>query len=155
MTFDDRRLLSRCRQRRFRASGPLARRRSQGLVSKAKLSIAAGRRSTWGADQHGAGHERLEQGVSRVFDSIWQIHVHEKVSIRDAAYTVALRRIGEAIESQGTQSFFGERSGTLIASARRGSPRRGRPHVLPKRPAEATAGRADAGQRDALGENEP
>ncbi len=52
--------------------------------------------------------ERLEQVLSRAFASIWQIHEDEKGSIRDAAYTVALRRIGEAIETQGTRAYFSE-----------------------------------------------
>ncbi len=52
--------------------------------------------------------ERLEQVLSRAFASIWQIHEDEKGSIRDAAYAVALRRIGEAIETQGTQAYFTE-----------------------------------------------
>ena len=52
--------------------------------------------------------DRLEQVMSRAFDAIWRIHTGEDVPLRDAAYIVALRRIGEAIESQGTRVFFAE-----------------------------------------------
>jgi glutamate dehydrogenase (NADP+) len=52
--------------------------------------------------------EKLEQVMSSAFAAIWEIHSEEKVSVREAAYTVALRRIGEAIESQGTHAFFAE-----------------------------------------------
>ncbi len=52
--------------------------------------------------------DRLEQMMSKAFTTIWDIHVKESVSVREAAYTVALRRIGEAIEAQGTRSFFSE-----------------------------------------------
>ena len=52
--------------------------------------------------------DRLEQMMSKAFTVIWDIHVKESVSVREAAYTVALRRIGEAIEAQGTRSFFSE-----------------------------------------------
>jgi glutamate dehydrogenase (NADP+) len=50
--------------------------------------------------------ERLEEVMSRAFDEIWEIHHAEKSSLRHAAYTLALRRIGGAIESQGTRKFF-------------------------------------------------
>ena len=52
--------------------------------------------------------DRLEQMMSRAFTAIWDIHIEESVSVREAAYTVALRRIAEAIEAQGTRSFFSE-----------------------------------------------
>jgi glutamate dehydrogenase (NADP+) len=50
--------------------------------------------------------ERLEEVMSRAFDEIWELQQAEKSSLRHAAYTLALRRIGGAIESQGTREFF-------------------------------------------------
>ena len=49
---------------------------------------------------------RLHDILSRAFDDIWTIYEADGGSIRDAAYTTALRRIAEAIESHGTRSFF-------------------------------------------------
>ncbi len=49
---------------------------------------------------------RLEEVMSGAIGEIWDLAVQEKVSVRSAAYTLALRRIGEAIESQGTQDYF-------------------------------------------------
>jgi glutamate dehydrogenase (NADP+) len=37
---------------------------------------------------------------------MWALHESEKTSLRSAAYTLALRRIAEAIEAQGTRDFF-------------------------------------------------
>jgi len=50
--------------------------------------------------------ERLERVLTRAFDGLWHLHQTEKVSIRDAAYAMALRRIGEAIEAEGTRDYF-------------------------------------------------
>ncbi len=52
---------------------------------------------------------RLEEVLVRAFGQIWEIHRDEDASVRSAAYTVAMRRIGEAIESHGTQKFFRDR----------------------------------------------
>jgi glutamate dehydrogenase (NADP+) len=52
--------------------------------------------------------ERLATTMSRAFEAVWSVHTEEDVPLRDAAYVVALRRIGEAIESQGTRAFFAE-----------------------------------------------
>jgi glutamate dehydrogenase (NADP+) len=49
---------------------------------------------------------RLEEVMSRAFAEIWEQQQAEKSSLRHAAYTLALRRIGGAIESQGTREFF-------------------------------------------------
>jgi len=50
--------------------------------------------------------ERLEQVLSRAFEGLWHIHQTENVPLRDAAYAMALRRIGEAIEAEGTRDYF-------------------------------------------------
>jgi glutamate dehydrogenase (NADP+) len=50
--------------------------------------------------------ERLAATLSKAFESIWSIHESEPMSLRDAAYTLALRRIGEAIEAGGTHDYF-------------------------------------------------
>ncbi len=49
---------------------------------------------------------RLYDSLSRAFDDIWTIYEGDGGTIRDAAYTVALRRIAEGIESHGTCAFF-------------------------------------------------
>jgi glutamate dehydrogenase (NADP+) len=50
---------------------------------------------------------RLEDVLTAAFEEVWRIVEGEKVSARSAAYRVALRRIAEAIESQGTHEYFG------------------------------------------------
>lgn len=50
--------------------------------------------------------ERLAATLSKAFEAIWSIHESEPMSLRDAAYTLALRRIGEAIEAGGTHDYF-------------------------------------------------
>ena len=50
--------------------------------------------------------EKLESALERAFSEIWDIYQSEQGSLRDAAYTVGLRRIGEAIEAQGTHEYF-------------------------------------------------
>jgi glutamate dehydrogenase (NADP+) len=49
---------------------------------------------------------RLEEVLVSAFDDMWAIHQSTKRSLRSAAYTVALRRIAEAIESHGTRAYF-------------------------------------------------
>jgi len=49
---------------------------------------------------------RLYDILARAFDDIWKIHEGDGGSVRTAAYTVAMRRIGEAIESHGTRKYF-------------------------------------------------
>ncbi len=61
--------------------------------------------SSWTLDEV---RERLNDMLVGAFDAIWQIHADEGGSVREAAYTVALRRIAEAIESQGTREYFSE-----------------------------------------------
>ena len=61
--------------------------------------------SSWTLDEV---RERLNDLLAEAFDAIWRIHPDEGGSVREAAYTVALRRIAEAIESQGTREYFSE-----------------------------------------------
>jgi glutamate dehydrogenase (NADP+) len=49
---------------------------------------------------------RLEEVMSRAFEEIWDLSTAEKLSMRRAAYTLALQRIAEAIEAQGTREYF-------------------------------------------------
>ena len=50
--------------------------------------------------------ERLEQVLTRAFEGMWSLHDSDGVTLRDAAYTMALRRIGEAVEAGGTHDYF-------------------------------------------------
>ena len=51
-------------------------------------------------------HERLGKIMSKAFNEIWDLAKSENRSMRNAAYTVAMRRIGEAIEAHGTRDYF-------------------------------------------------
>jgi glutamate dehydrogenase (NADP+) len=50
--------------------------------------------------------ERLDEAMSRAFAATWQVHEDEQRGLRASAYTVALRRLAEAIEAEGDQSYF-------------------------------------------------
>lgn len=50
--------------------------------------------------------ERLADTMTRAFDAVWRTHDEEKLGMRAAAYAVGLRRIAEAVEAEGTQSYF-------------------------------------------------
>jgi glutamate dehydrogenase (NADP+) len=50
--------------------------------------------------------ERLKETMANAFGEIWQVHQHEKLPLRDAAYRLALRRIADAIEARGTREYF-------------------------------------------------
>ena len=64
----------------------------------------------------GKVHERLSAIMREAFDQVHELMESLDVDMRTAAYTLALRRIGEAIESKGTYQFFGN------GAARPGSP---------------------------------
>ncbi len=51
---------------------------------------------------------RLAEVMKRAFAETWQLAAAEKSSLRAAAYTVALRRIAEAIHAHGTRDYFRE-----------------------------------------------
>jgi glutamate dehydrogenase (NADP+) len=53
---------------------------------------------------------RLENVLSQAFHEIWHLAAADDLSVRSAAYVVALRRIAEAIEAHGTQEYFGTRA---------------------------------------------
>jgi glutamate dehydrogenase (NADP+) len=50
--------------------------------------------------------ERLEGMLVQAFDDVWSVHESEGATLRAAAYSVAMRRIGEAIASHGTREYF-------------------------------------------------
>jgi glutamate dehydrogenase (NADP+) len=52
---------------------------------------------------------RLAEVLGRAFSEVWAIAEEEKRSLRGAAYALALRRIAEAIEAQGTREWFASR----------------------------------------------
>jgi glutamate dehydrogenase (NADP+) len=52
---------------------------------------------------------RLAEVMDRAFAEVWGIAEAEKLSLRGAAYALGLRRIAEAIESQGTREWFAGR----------------------------------------------
>lgn len=52
-------------------------------------------------------HDRLGAIMSAAFGQIWDLSNEEKISMRSAAYALALRKIGEAIQAHGTRDYFG------------------------------------------------
>ncbi len=53
---------------------------------------------------------RLMEVMKRAFGETWELASAKKNSLRSAAYTVALRRIAEAIHAHGTRDYFQEAS---------------------------------------------
>ncbi len=51
-------------------------------------------------------HRRLEAKMGKAFHEVYDAMSHHKIDMRTAAYVVALRRIGEAIDAGGTQRYF-------------------------------------------------
>ena len=51
-------------------------------------------------------HQRLGDIIKNAFNEVWILAQDEHRSLRDAAYTIAMRRIGEGIESHGTRDYF-------------------------------------------------
>jgi glutamate dehydrogenase (NADP+) len=49
---------------------------------------------------------RLAEVMKRAFGEVWELGAAEKAPLRGAAYTVALRRIAEAIHAHGTRDYF-------------------------------------------------
>ena len=59
----------------------------------------------WSLDQVRA---RLAEVLERAFADMWSVHEAEQASLRSATYAVALRRLATAVETQGTQAWFGD-----------------------------------------------
>jgi glutamate dehydrogenase (NADP+) len=51
-------------------------------------------------------HERLRKIMTDAFDAVHALMDENGVDMRTAAYALALNRIGEAVEAQGTRQFF-------------------------------------------------
>jgi len=51
-------------------------------------------------------HERLETIMTREFNTVYELMTEHDVPMRTAAYAHGLRRLGAAIEAQGTQQYF-------------------------------------------------
>lgn len=51
-------------------------------------------------------HSRLESIMRTAFEEVWEFAITRKLSMRNAAYAIAIRRIGEAIEAHGTRDYF-------------------------------------------------
>lgn len=51
-------------------------------------------------------HAKLQHIMQRAFDDVWAIAAEEEMDLRNAAYTLAMRRLGEAIEAHGTRDYF-------------------------------------------------
>lgn len=66
----------------------------------------------WAQNQQGYSwtleevNSKLEAVLNKAFSEVYEVYETEKVSFRQAAYTVALRRIASAVEAHGTQSYF-------------------------------------------------
>jgi glutamate dehydrogenase (NADP+) len=58
---------------------------------------------TWGLDEV---HDRLEKIMVAAFDTVWDLAQEQNLSLRNAAYAVAIRRIGEAVDAHGTRDYF-------------------------------------------------
>jgi glutamate dehydrogenase (NADP+) len=57
-------------------------------------------------------HQRLHQIMAREFNAIYEFMTDNRIDMRTAAYAHALNRISEAIEAQGTSTYFAPR-GTM------------------------------------------
>ena len=51
-------------------------------------------------------HTRLQEIITKAFNEVWELAENRNLSLRSAAYAVAIRRIGEAVEAQGTRDYF-------------------------------------------------
>lgn len=52
-------------------------------------------------------HARLQAIMVTAFGEIWELASERQISVRNAAYALAIQRIGEAIEAHGTRDYFG------------------------------------------------
>jgi glutamate dehydrogenase (NADP+) len=51
-------------------------------------------------------HNKLATIMNQAFSEIWDISMNEKVTMRDAAYMLAMRRFDKALSAHGTQHYF-------------------------------------------------
>lgn len=51
-------------------------------------------------------HQKLHEIMAREFNNVFDLMIERKIDMRTAAYVLGLNRIGEAIASQGTMSYF-------------------------------------------------
>lgn len=56
--------------------------------------------------QEAAIHKRLQETMAREFNTVFNLMDSHSTDMRTAAYAHALERLNEAIEAEGTQSFF-------------------------------------------------
>jgi glutamate dehydrogenase (NADP+) len=52
-------------------------------------------------------HSRLQSTMEAAFGKVWTLAENRQISVRSAAYALAIQRIGEALESHGTRDYFG------------------------------------------------
>jgi glutamate dehydrogenase (NADP+) len=52
-------------------------------------------------------HERLNNVMGSSFSAVWDFAEDQDLSVRNSAYALAIRRIGEAIDAHGTRDYFG------------------------------------------------
>jgi glutamate dehydrogenase (NADP+) len=57
----------------------------------------------WGLEKV---HARLQTIMIDAFNDVWDLARGRKISMRNAAYAVAIERIGEAVEAHGTRDYF-------------------------------------------------
>ena len=50
---------------------------------------------------------RLQAIMVTAFGETWDLAAERKLSMRNAAYALAIQRIGEAVEAHGTRDYFG------------------------------------------------
>ncbi len=51
-------------------------------------------------------HTRLHEIMAREFNAVYDLMEHHRIDMRTAAYAHALERMGSAVESKGTKSYF-------------------------------------------------
>ncbi len=56
---------------------------------------------------------RLQTIMAREFKNVYERHRQQKLDMRTAAYAIALERLGEAIDAQGTQAFYAGNGGNV------------------------------------------
>ena len=53
-------------------------------------------------------HGRLEEAMKAAGQRVWEVSQCKGIDLRTAAYSVALDRLAQAIESHGTQRYFAQ-----------------------------------------------